>query len=1045
MGVNKVLTKQIWYIKSTFFVGLVSVGLVVDLCAQRPLAAGKSKFLGAGTKSPVWSRFNVYWNQITPGNDGKWGSVEYVQGQYSFANLDSIYSFALRHNIPFKQHTLIWGQQQPSWITALDSSAQRLAIERWIDTVAKRYPQTAYVDVVNEPFNAPPLYKNALGGNGTTGWDWVITAFQLARKAYPLMTKLLLNEYNVLHSNTVTTNYLTLINLLKTRGLIDGIGIQGHYFEFRSDIGKTPSYIYDINVIKTNLNRLIATGLPVYITEFDVDEPNDSNQVAQYKIYFPLFWNNPGVKGITLWGYHYDDVWASHPNTYVIDARGKERPVVSWLRYYCSLPFTPVLVLPLNGSTNVDINPKLIWKSSESAKAYRVQISTFSHFPPGSIFIDTIVVDTVLSLLPLTPSTTYYWRVRAQNDSGESEYSSVYGFTTGNTYRSDTVRVVSDSRTGRIGNLNRVINTINTISGALSRTVFLLELNSRYILDNEILVPPGEHLTIIAPDPGRSQETAPPQILLSNKSKGSFTMIRCYGHLTLKNVWLFCAFTEGYQAYACIIFKDTTDQNVHRCFLENVILDFFGVSTVSSSAITVTCRNFRGTFKNCYWKNCVDPHLRYYGRAISFPYQSEGHHIDTLIFENCTFANIGYVLNQENENYADVVKFNHCTFYNVVMYPLQSGWWYKLAVTNSLFANCWIYGWIPCMTVFNSNTGQYEPDGVFRIDSITNFGFLPQWAKGVENPEQERRIVVANCSYSLDPWLVRWMLAESNSAQVGFLFNEKAKIPLPQPMFSWKTLAFFESRNPDGTKRFPFIRKEHIYNGVEDSLLTYPWPWGNTLIIDVPEKLNELIKHDSYNPNFVRPALDTLALKKFIDGKWYSCFDTLWAWKVQNSFNYMWPLEENFSYTNSILKTAAMSGYPLGDLYRWWPELYDSWKSQAGSEEALINQYLVGVEKETSIKVPAEYMLFLNYPNPFNPTTTIVYEIPIKSHVTIKVYDLLGREVATLVDAIQPPQRYSFQWNTTVLSSGVYFCRLNVQTVDGKSHFSAVRKFVVVK
>jgi len=100
--------------------------------------------------------------------------------------------------------------------------------------------------------------------------------------------KLILNEYNVLHDNTVTTNYINIINLLKDRGLIDGIGIQGHYFEFRSDMNASNQYIYDINTIKANLNRLAETRLPIYMTEFDIDEPIDSNQLAQYKIYLPI-------------------------------------------------------------------------------------------------------------------------------------------------------------------------------------------------------------------------------------------------------------------------------------------------------------------------------------------------------------------------------------------------------------------------------------------------------------------------------------------------------------------------------------------------------------------------------------------------------------------------------------------------------------------------------------------------------------------------------------------------------------------------------------
>jgi hypothetical protein len=73
---------------------------------------------------------------------------------------------------------------------------------------------------------------------------------------------------------------------------------------------------------------------------------------------------------------------------------------------------------------------------------------------------------------------------------------------------------------------------------------------------------------------------------------------------------------------------------------------------------------------------------------------------------------------------------------------------------------------------------------------------------------------------------------------------------------------------------------------------------------------------------------------------------------------------------------------------------------------------------------PASFALEQNYPNPFNPTTTINYQIPISGRVELKVYDLLGREVATLVNDDKAAGRYSIPWNAALMSSGVYFYRL---------------------
>ncbi len=86
-----------------------------------------------------------------------------------------------------------------------------------------------------------------------------------------------------------------------------------------------------------------------------------------------------------------------------------------------------------------------------------------------------------------------------------------------------------------------------------------------------------------------------------------------------------------------------------------------------------------------------------------------------------------------------------------------------------------------------------------------------------------------------------------------------------------------------------------------------------------------------------------------------------------------------------------------------------------------------------------QYKLFQNYPNPFNPTTTIIYSIPKTSLVTIKVYDILGREVKTLVNGQKLPGNYSIEFNAKNLQSGVYFYRLQT------NGFIDTKKFILLK
>jgi hypothetical protein len=89
--------------------------------------------------------------------------------------------------------------------------------------------------------------------------------------------------------------------------------------------------------------------------------------------------------------------------------------------------------------------------------------------------------------------------------------------------------------------------------------------------------------------------------------------------------------------------------------------------------------------------------------------------------------------------------------------------------------------------------------------------------------------------------------------------------------------------------------------------------------------------------------------------------------------------------------------------------------------------------------LPAEYSLSQNFPNPFNPTTTIEFSIPVEHLVSLKIYDILGKEVATLVHDKFKPGRYSVRLNGASLTSGVYFYRLQAGSYTETKHFTLVK------
>jgi len=88
---------------------------------------------------------------------------------------------------------------------------------------------------------------------------------------------------------------------------------------------------------------------------------------------------------------------------------------------------------------------------------------------------------------------------------------------------------------------------------------------------------------------------------------------------------------------------------------------------------------------------------------------------------------------------------------------------------------------------------------------------------------------------------------------------------------------------------------------------------------------------------------------------------------------------------------------------------------------------VTSVEQIPSETIPQYFSLSQNYPNPFNPTTTIQFALPKPSSVTLKIYDILGREVLTLVDEDLQPGEYKVEFDASSLASGVYIYRLEAE------------------
>lgn len=288
------------------------------------------KFVGnittGNSVDPSGLKYSKYWDQITPENQGKWGSVQATPtSSFNWTTLDTIYSYTQTNNIIFKQHTFVWGAQQPNPMNSI-TLAQ---VETWIKSFCERYPKTQLIDVVNEPPpHTTPGYTAALGAGEKGSYPWITKAFKLARQ-YCGNAVLILNDYNTIEYTADEDRIIAIAKDIKANGApIDAMGAQSHALKGKS-----------ATTIKANLEKLNSqTGLPIYITEFDIDDANDSSQSSAYQSFMPIFLDATYIHGITVWGWIAGRTWMT--NSGIVNGTSP-RPAMTWLMQKLGRPVPP--------------------------------------------------------------------------------------------------------------------------------------------------------------------------------------------------------------------------------------------------------------------------------------------------------------------------------------------------------------------------------------------------------------------------------------------------------------------------------------------------------------------------------------------------------------------------------------------------------------------------------------------------------------------------------------------------------------------------------
>jgi hypothetical protein len=413
---------------------------------------------------------------------------------------------------------------------------------------------------------------------------------------------------------------------------------------------------------------------------------------------------------------------------------------------------------------------------------------------------------------------------------------------------------------------------------------------------------------------------------------------------------------------------------------------------------------------------------------------TRGNDTDSLIVINSSIYNINFHLIRSAGAVINHVYFDHVTVVNHAWSSFDLHLVRNLTIKNSLFYDATLDGaWESAELVGDAGPG-YDGERYFATYGLINITSYDRHFEGVENApkDADRTIIIKNNNFGglpSQPYLDLW--EEFNT------YDRVNKPVSGRGTYPWGTDPQWQWDNPDITSEHPAwsvrdtIPLVRIKTAPLDSTLR-AWasgdiPWA-TIENNIQESVNIEDKPD-YMVDYIRAAWygtslsyhydrwDDIAADDFIryyhpgPGTPVATTGPTASWFRNLAYN-----QDSQSFRH------AENNYPVGNL-NFFPELRERW----GLGEVIPSR------AEEPVEQAGSFRLVGNYPNPFNPTTSIVFELATASEVTLGIYNTLGQQMQSMELGVRNAGEHRVNYDATNLASGIYFVRMQVGN-DVQSH-----------